>query len=265
MSDQDEFGSAMRNMGVKQMGEASAEPSPERRTIRRAAGEDKAPKPAAAQPAARDPKLERRIAELEGALTEERDSRAAEQTAWDGERAAWDAERADHLSEVEALQAQYADVQSQSNAAQVQHQVVRLCDQCPRVSGVLMGKVDSPACDACGGGDIDTAVRRFLDACLVNGRLRVLVVGRDEAFHALLRTLVQHSRVKLTQFPVADTGPAARVAVDVAGQDAVVLWGPAAKKVIRGDPERVTEVGLVAVGAMLDAATVALTADLADH
>jgi hypothetical protein len=84
MSDHDEFDSAMRSIGVKQMGEASAEPSPERRTIRRAAGEDKAPKPAAAQPAARDPKLERKIAELEGVLTEERDARAAEQTAWDG-------------------------------------------------------------------------------------------------------------------------------------------------------------------------------------
>jgi hypothetical protein len=236
MGNQDQFDQMMRKMGVKPIADGGTP------TVRRRRAGASASEPIT--PAKANPELEalqEQVASLEAALAKA---------------------EAVHLEAAGILNAQIAtltaaqqNVQSDLEAARLQQQVLRLCDDCPRVSGVMMIKVEARDCDACGGADLYKAVRQFLDACLVNGRLRVLVVGRDNSAHALLRSVVHDSRVKLTQFPVSGGAKkGARVSVDATGQDVVVMWGPSAQGVVRGEILRQASLGPVPVALMLNAA-----------
>ncbi len=248
MSNPDDFNDMMRRMGVKPMGKDGVRPT----TRRRAKGAEKStPSPApGTQPTGSDEQadaLQAQVATLEAQIEENQAASSVAQEQWTAERTKLEAE-------IERLEEEVA-------ANQLQQQVVRLCDDCPRLTGVMMIKVDGSVCDACGGTDLRRALRRFLDACLINGRLRVAIVGRDASAHALLRAIVQDNRLQLTQFPVPDKN-ATRVAVEVAGQDAAVLWGPGADALARGSADRMVRVGPVSVAVMLDAAGVAIAQDV---
>jgi len=249
MSSQDDFNDMMRRMGVKPMDGAGARPTTRRRAKSSPSNAPASPVSKTSSADAENVALKATVADLETKLAEASEAHASATEQWDAERT--------------KLTAEVTRLQEEMAANQLQQQVVRLCDNCPRLAGVMMVKVDGAACDACGGADLGRAVRRFLDACLINGRLRVTVVGRDMSTHALLRGLVQDRRLQLTQFPV-DGKDAGRVAVDVTGQDAVVLWGAVSESDIRGNADRTVRIGPGCVADLLEAAGAAIAQDVSE-
>ena len=78
-------------------------------------------------------------------------------------------------------------------------QFVRVCSRCITPDGLTSLPTDPAGCSCCGGYDLNAETRRFLDAVLINGRLRVLVIGRDAEHQRLIRDQVVDSRLVLTQ------------------------------------------------------------------
>lgn len=137
------------------------------------------------------------------------------------------------------------------------------CDACPTDSGRVVLRVPHARCQACRGGDLRASQRRFLDACLVNGLTRVVLVGGRAKDHRLLRGLVEDRRLVLTLVPGQQGRAAERVAEDLAAARAVALWqGPALDPAV-AEPYRAYPGPLVTVeadgpGPLLDALARAL-------
>ncbi len=140
-------------------------------------------------------------------------------------------------------------------------QFVRVCERCsvPDGRSALLGP---PAhCELCGGYDTEREARRFLDAALINGRLRIVVVGRETAHHRMIRERVGDKRLVLTQIPGTTVREVSQAQVDVDHADAVIVWDPGSVsdellEVYRQAP-RMGEVPAGPVGAFLsDAAAI---------
>lgn len=104
---------------------------------------------------------------------------------------------------------------------------VRVCSRCATPEGQTGLPAAPEFCRCCGGYDLTRETRRFLDAVLINGRLRVLVIGREAGHQRLIRDQVVDSRLVLTQIPGTSRRDAAQANVDVQHSDAVIVWDPA--------------------------------------
>jgi hypothetical protein len=99
------------------------------------------------------------------------------------------------------------------------------CDACPSAGGRAVVSVPKERCEVCAGSDIQRAARTFLDACLVNGATRVVIVGGSPKYHRQLRELVQHHRIKLTLVSGVGRRTAKQAKADQEHNDLVLLWG----------------------------------------
>jgi len=252
----EDFDTLMRGSGVKRLSpEGSASPvesKPPPKTVRRKAGEARAlrPESAPAAPAVPDRSaeiaaLEAKVKELEEALNTEKEGRA--------EDAAAAKRQADRM---EGKFAAYASISQQ---------IVPTCMNCPSAPGFPSVRVEPDDCEVCGGEDLRTSVRKFLDACLVNGRLKVCFVGHTAKAHALLRSAVQDRRVTLVQSAIGAEKTAEQARGDVKHADAVVLWMaeglPDEIMSIYRTATRLEEISTGTVPAALQAATSLVTAD----
>jgi len=228
-SDSD-FDSMMRKVGVKRLkpdGSADPSKSGERtRTVRRRAGDTRAAKtasavsaaPAAADRSAEVDALKRQVATLESEL-------AAERVALEAAKVAVETEKAGRASDADAAKRSLAAVEARYAAyADIAKQVVRSCMNCPSAPGFPAIRVDASECEVCGGESLRTAARKFIDACLINGRLKVCVAGHSPKFQALLRTAAQDRRVTLMQTAVGSEKAKGQAQSDVDKADAVILW-----------------------------------------
>jgi hypothetical protein len=215
MSQDPDFDKMMKQAGVRRLSpEGSAVPTEDAarpRTVRRRAGEvraarasDSAPGLAGPDRSAEIATLQARVAELEAALAAETEGRADDAAA-----------AKVSLARLEAQYEAYSDIASQ---------VVRACMNCPTAPGFPSIRVSADQCEVCGGQSVRTKVRTFLDACLVNGRLKVCVAGHSPKAQALLRAAAQDRRVTLVQLATGEDKAISQARGDVKHADAVVLW-----------------------------------------
>jgi hypothetical protein len=215
MSQDPDFDNMMKQAGVRPLSpEGSAAPTEDAarpRTVRRRAGEAKAPRATDTAPAPAGPDRSAEIAALQARVSELEVELAAETEGRAGDAAA--AKLA--LARLEAQYKAYADIASQ---------VVRACMNCPTAPGFPSIRVPVEQCEVCGGESLRTKVRTFLDACLVNGRLKVCVAGHSPKAQALLRAAAQDRRVTLVQLATGEDKAISQAKGDVKHADAVVLW-----------------------------------------
>ena len=212
----------------------------------------RAPKPTDAAPAA--PTVDRseeisalqaRVAELEAALAAEQEGRSQDAAA-----------AKQNVVAVEARYASYADIANQ---------VVRACMNCPSAPGFPSIRVEASQCEVCEGVNLRASVRRFLDACLVNGRLKVCIAGNSAKAQALLRAAAQDRRVTLVQVATGSEKTVDQARGDVKHADAVVLWcaDGLAEDVLAvyRDAPKLAEVSARSIPAMLEAAAEVVATD----
>ena len=141
---------------------------------------------------------------------------------------------------------------------EITRQTVAVCEGCKPPDERRVITVLPPDCIVCGGVDVLAAARHVVDAALINGRLRVLMVGRDTAHHRQIRAHLVDKRMVLTQLPGTVRRDRATARMDVENADAIIIWDPssiddALLQVYRG-AERVGEVEAGPVGVFLEAA-----------
>lgn len=101
------------------------------------------------------------------------------------------------------------------------------CAACPPAPGRVVLSVPPSRCEVCRGGELRVSQRRFLDACLVNGLTRVVLVGGRAKELRLLQPLVEDRRLQITLVPGHQLRDEERVAQDLAQARVVALWeGP---------------------------------------
>ncbi len=142
---------------------------------------------------------------------------------------------------------------------------VRVCAGCQSPDERRVVEVEPAACEVCGGFDTATEVRRFIDAALINGRRRLVIVGRDAAQHRQLRAVLMDKRLVLTQLPGAVRRDRASIRTDVEHADAVLVWDApsvedSALEIYR-TAERMGEIPAGPVGAFLAAAATIIGRD----
>jgi hypothetical protein len=148
---------------------------------------------------------------------------------------------------------------------EISEKFVRVCADCHPPAGRTSLSIDRDRCEVCGGFDIDREARRFLDAALINGRLRVIVVGRESKHHRMVRDRVGDPRLVLSLIPALAKRETEQARTDVEHADAVVIWDPQSIRpelleVYRGAP-RVGEVPPGSIGAFLSAASAIIGSD----
>ena len=140
-----------------------------------------------------------------------------------------------------------------------------LCEACDVGPGKSKLVVSSERCGFCGGFDLKTQARRFIDAALINGRLRIVVVGRDSRDHRRIRKWITDSRLILTQLPGAVRRDLDAAQMDADNADVVVIWDPDSVDEehleIYRNARRVGEVPAGSLGAFLVAAAQIIGAD----
>jgi len=114
-----------------------------------------------------------------------------------------------------------------STARFLEDRVAVVCggEYCPVPSGQVAHIVKPERCEVCGGSDVQRAVRRFVDACLMNGWTRVVIVGGSPRYHRQLRHLVQHRSLTLDLIPGDIRRTKAQAQADLRRAGLVVIWG----------------------------------------
>lgn len=142
---------------------------------------------------------------------------------------------------------------------------VQVCDRCEASSGQIPLPCKPDSCSTCGGFDVAGEARRFLDAVLINGRLRVVIVGRDADHQRLIRSAISDTRLVLTQIPGTTKRETSQAQIDVDHADAVVVWDPDSVSPdlleVYRRASRMGEVPPGPVGALLSAAAAIVAQD----
>lgn len=145
------------------------------------------------------------------------------------------------------------------------HAFVRVCDRCEAPAGQTSLPCEPSSCTICGGFDVAREARRFLDAVLINGRLRVVLVGRDTHHQRLIRGAISDKRLVLTQIPGNTKREVSQAQIDVDHADAVIVWDPASVSpdllAVYRRASRMGEVPPGPVGALLSAAAAIVAKD----
>jgi hypothetical protein len=296
-----EFDSLMAGMGIKPMKDERARSAPKKAVSKKVARKaaPKAPTGKAAGPTApsvdlervaalerglallkeeRDSaeakvaKLKKKVARVQGALDESEERNRAPGPTLGSILSDWGFETADERAELLMMDGWLERVISTPNLgeaeamkAEIAEKFVRLCGDCHPPAGRTPLTIDRERCEVCGGFDLDREARRFLDAALINGRLRVIVVGREIKHHRMVRDRVGDPRLVLTLVPALAKRAPEQARTDVEHADAVVIWDPESIQVelydvYRGAP-RVGEVPPGSLGAFLSAAAEIIGSD----
>ena len=110
---------------------------------------------------------------------------------------------------------------------EIAQKVSRVCSECEPPSESSPIHVKAAHCIVCGGVDMEKAARMFTDAALLNGRLRIVIVGRTTMHHRLLRRHIgTDKRMVLTQLPGDIRRDPAAAQTDVDHADVVIVWDP---------------------------------------
>ena len=149
--------------------------------------------------------------------------------------------------------------------SEIAESFVRVCGDCHAPAGRTPLSIDRERCEVCGGFDVDREARRFLDAALINGRLRIIVVGREIKHHRMVRDRIGDPRLVLTLVPALAKRESQQARTDVEHADAVIIWDaesirPDLIDVYRGAP-RMGEVPPGSIGAFLSAAAAIIGSD----
>ena len=108
---------------------------------------------------------------------------------------------------------------------EIEETMVRVCGSCTPPSGKQSILVPAERCVVCGGVDLASATRTFVDSALLQGRLRIVIVGRTMVEHrAVRRQIGGDKRLVLTQLPGDIRRDIASAQTDVDHADAVVVW-----------------------------------------
>jgi len=148
---------------------------------------------------------------------------------------------------------------------EIEQTLVRVCSRCEAPPKRTILRVQPQGCIVCGGVDVSSAARRFTDAALVNGRLRVILVGRSASHHRMVRRYVGDKRMVLTHVPGDVRRDLAAAQTDVDHADAVVIWDdsslPAELLAIYQGASRVGIVPAGPIGTLLQAASEIISKD----
>jgi hypothetical protein len=109
-------------------------------------------------------------------------------------------------------------------ALEFSEKFVFVCGGCAAPARRSTIPVPTTRCEVCGGVDMERAVRKFIDATLINGRLRIVVVGRETKHHRMLRDRVSDPRLVLTQVPGNVRRDLGQAQTDVDHADVVIVW-----------------------------------------
>ncbi len=253
-----DFDSLMAGMGVKRMkgdkgqAEPTQQPKPRVTSYRRRAKAD--PTAESVPSPERTPELERAVAHLQ-AKREEAESQLKKSkkrnTKLKRELAEVQAELAEAQQTVADVLADWGFDTPQKRAAlliqdglleriistpalwtaeglraELTDRTIQACSGCEAPDDRRVLPVESDDCEICGGIDLATAARHVVDAALINGRLRILIVGRDTTHHRQVRAHLADKRLVLTQLPGTVRRDRASARTDVEHSDAIVIWDP---------------------------------------
>lgn len=292
-----DFDSLMAGMGVKRMGDDKhqAKPSPKAKvrgaTVRRKANASAAPAPQSAPD--RAPELERAIAHLQEKRAEAEEKlakskkrnvklkKALSEAEVELERSRktvvdvlieWGFETADQRA---ALLAQRGVLEriigtpelwaAEELRVELTDRTVQICLDCDAPDDRRVIPAEPEDCVVCGGVDVGAAARHVVDAALINGRLRVLMVGRDTTHHRQIRAHLTDKRMVLTQIPGTVRRDRASARMDVEHSDAIIVWDPSSVdasllEIYRG-AERMGEVEAGPLGVFLEEAARVIGSD----
>ena len=128
------------------------------------------------------------------------------------------------------------------------------CAACPAAPGRAVVAVAPSRCEVCAGHDLMASVRTFVDALLVNGLTRVLVVGGTPLAARQVRGLVSHNALVVDVAARLPDDPRARRDVS-RDRQLLVLWGEAGANLSDDDVAalglRVSRVPAGPLGSML--------------
>ena len=285
-----DFDSLMAGMGVKRMGDDKRQAKPARKTkgktatIRRQANASASPPPSVVSD--RTPELERAIAHLQAKREEAEDKLSKSKrrnlklkkalseteaqlgqatqtvaevlTSWGFDtpekRSALLSQRG-VLERIISAPALWADEELR---AELTDRTVQVCSRCEPPDDRRVIPVEPHECAVCGGVDVVAAARHVVDAALINGRLRILMVGRETTHHRQIRSQLNDKRLVLTQLPGTVRRDRASARLDVENADAIVVWDPGsvdqALLEIYRSAERVGEVDAGPLGVFLEEA-----------
>ena len=143
--------------------------------------------------------------------------------------------------------------------------LVRVCTRCDVPNSKVAIAVQPDRCVICGGFDLAREARRFVDAALINGRLRIVIVGREAEQHRWVRQRVGDKRLILTLVPGSVRRSVASAQTDVDHADAVVIWDAesieASELAVYRTAARVGEVPADSMGAFLSGAAAVIATD----
>jgi len=216
--------------------------------------------------------LKKKVARVQGALDESEERNQAPGPTVGSILSDWGFETADERAELLMMDGWLERIigtpnlgEAEALRAEIAKKFVRVCGDCHAPAGRTSLTIDRERCELCGGFDLDREARRFLDAALINGRLRVIVVGREIKHHRMVRDRVGDPRVVLTLVPALAKRDSDQARTDVEHADAVVIWDPESIQaelieIYRGAP-RVGEVPPGSLGAFLSAASAIIASD----
>lgn len=289
-----DFDSLMAKMGVTPMGDDKSSPGntnprgPRVKTVTRKAGESKAlgagPRNEALQRSLMVAKEERAAAEAKVTVLKKKVRRLkAEKSGLEEQLdtpratvaqtlAEWGFETAEERGALLRLDGWLERViahpslqEDQGLRTEIEQTLIRVCARCEAPPKRTPLRVAPQRCIVCGGVDVAAASRRFTDAALVNGRLRVTLVGRSSSHHRMVRRFVSDKRMVLTQIPGDVRRELTSAQTDVDHADAVVIWDesslPAELLAIYQGASRVGIVPAGSVGALLQAASEIIAGD----
>ena len=291
-----EFDSMMAGMGIKRIDDDQAVNAPVRKVVRRRAGQTKAEAVAAASPSAMEARiveleravdfikgereealatvsgLKRRIKKLKATMSEAEEATGAPVVTIQAVLIDWGFASPDERASLLMLDGMLERIISSPDLSadtalrdELGQCLARVCDGCRAPEGKLALSVPPASCTVCGGHDLNRESRRFVDAALINGRLRIVIVGRETHHHRWVRDRVGHKRLVLTHVPGSHRRGATAAQTDVDHADAVVIWGPetlsAEDLAVYRSADRVGEVQAGSMGAFLAAAAAIIGAD----
>ena len=137
-------------------------------------------------------------------------------------------------------------------------------DVCVPPGGRAWLQVAPDRCEVCGGSDVARLARRFLEACLGMGFLKVAIVGGSPRYHRTLNRLLVHDRVRVRLLAGDARIDLQGARAQERGHDLVILWGGTildhrVSDLYRGEECRLLRIDHRGLSGMLERAQVALT------
>jgi hypothetical protein len=136
-------------------------------------------------------------------------------------------------------------------------------DLCLPATGRAWLQVAPDRCEVCGGSDVARLARRFLEACLGMGFLKVAIVGGSPRYHRTLQRLLVHDRVRVRLLAGDARIDLQGARAQERGHDLLILWGGTildhrVSELYRGEECRLLRIDHRGLSGMLERAQAAL-------